>query len=207
MLASDIGAQAVVLHMGQPRGWEYEAPQIELRKAIRDKADPDILEKMRQDFINNRKGLPGIYLDSMLRSLDEILPLSDDLDIRMGIENRYFFGQFPQFEEIGLLLQEFSGSKLGYWHDCGHAQQIEYCGLGTSIEPLEAFRQLLIGIHLHDTNLWTDHRLPNPDGDIDFSYLKPYIKPDTILNLEPLKGVDSDVIPEALEHLRASGIE
>jgi sugar phosphate isomerase/epimerase len=207
MLASDIGARAVILHMGQPRGWAFEADQNELRQSIRDKINPEIIENFRQGFIKKRKELSGVYLDSMLRSLDEILPLSDDLSITLGIENRYYYGQFPNFEEHGILLQEFSGSRLGYWHDCGHAQQIEYCGLGSSIELLEAFKGLLIGVHLHDTKLWSDHGLPNSEGDIDFSYLMLYLGPDTILNLEPRKGSDPQSIPTALKYLRASGIE
>jgi sugar phosphate isomerase/epimerase len=206
LLASDIGARAVILHMGQPRGWDYDALQHQLRTSIRDQADPHDIETLRTALIEKRKGLPGAYLDSMLRSLDEILSLSDDLDISLGVENRYFYGQFPNFEELGILLQEFSGSRLGYWHDCGHARQNEYCGLGTSIEQIESFQNLLIGIHLHDTNLWTDHRLPNPNGDIDFSYLKPFIKQTTILNLEPAKGVDPAPIQSALAHLRSFGI-
>lgn len=207
MLSSDIGARAVVVHIGQPRGWAFETDQNELRESIRDKVDSEIISRKRQELIDKRKGLPGVYLDSMLRSLDEILPLSDDLNITLGIENRYYYGQFPNFEEHGILFQEFSGSKLGYWHDCGHAHQIEYCGLGSSIDPLEAFKGLLVGVHLHDTKLWTDHGLPNSEGDINFSYLKPYLGPDTILNLEPRKGSDPKFIPAALEHLRASGIE
>jgi sugar phosphate isomerase/epimerase len=207
MLAAEAGARAVILHMGQPRGWDYGPLQKELRQRIRDKADLDDIEKLRQRFRKERKDLPDAYLASMLRSLDEILPFSGDLDICLAVENRYFYGQFPDFEELGILLQEFSGSTLGYWHDCGHARQIEYCGLGEVVEGLDAFKDLLIGIHLHDTKLWTDHQLPGPEGDIDFSYLKPFIKPDTILNLEPARGVDPAPFPAALKYLRSIGIE
>jgi sugar phosphate isomerase/epimerase len=206
MLSSDIGARAVILHMGQPRGWDYEARQYELRRKIRDKSDSDGSEELRQKFRQEREDLPGAYLDSMLRSLDEILPLSGDLNISLGVENRFYYGQFPDFEELGILLQEFSGSKLGFWHDCGHARQIEYCGFGSATEGLESFKDLLIGIHLHDTKLWTDHQLPSPDCDIDFSYLKPFIEPETILNLEPARGVDPGLIPAALDYLGSFGI-
>jgi sugar phosphate isomerase/epimerase len=207
MLASDVGARAVVVHMGQPRGWDYESLQKELREVIHSKATPDDIEALQKRFQKERISLPGAYLDSMLRSLDEILPLSDDLDISLGAENRFYYGQFPNFEELGILFQEFSGSRLGYWHDCGHARQMEYCGLGSSVEGLEAFKELLIGIHLHDTKLWTDHELPNPDGDIDFSYLKPFINSMTILNLEPGKWVDPKPLRAALDHLKSAGIE
>jgi sugar phosphate isomerase/epimerase len=207
MLASDLGAKAVILHMGQPRGWDYESLQNELRRMIRDKPDSDDVEKLRKRYWKARKDLPSAYLDSMLGSLDEILLLSGDLNISLTVENRYYYGQFPDFEELGILLQEFSGSTLGYWHDCGHARQIEYCGLGYAIEGPETFKDLLVGIHLHDTRLWTDHQLPGPDGDIDFGYLKPFIKSETILNLEPARGVDPDPLPAALEYLHTFGIE
>lgn len=206
LLASDVGASAVVLHMGQPRGWDYERLQVELREMIQYKASPDDIETLRQRLILERKGLSGEYLDSMLRSLDDIIILSDNLRVGLGVENRYHYGAFPNFEELGVIFQEFSGSRLGYWHDCGHAHHFAYCGLGAESEGIEAFKDLLLGIHLHDASLWQDHRLPSADGDIDFGYLGPYIKPDTILNLEPARGVDLDKVRASLEYLASLGI-
>jgi sugar phosphate isomerase/epimerase len=206
MMASDIGATAVVLHIGQPRDWEFEKLQKQLREAIKAQVDPDIIEIVRQQIYDERKALPTSYFDSMLRSLDEILPLADNLNIGLGLENRYFYGQFPNFEELGILLLEFSGSKLGYWHDCGHAHHTNYCGLGTETESINAFKNSLNGVHLHDASFWSDHKLPGPEHDIDFRYLKPYINSDTILNLEPGLGVDITLLPSAIKYLKAAGI-
>jgi sugar phosphate isomerase/epimerase len=204
--ASDAGAQAVVLHLGQPREWDYEERQSRLRQAIFDRAPVEKVEKLRKTLVQERKNLPGAYLDAMLLSLDRIIPTATNLGVKLGIENRYYHGQFPDFDEIGIILQEFSGSCVGYWHDCGHAAHSVYCGLGSLAENLLAFKKFLIGIHIHDAHLWHDHRVPGHGGDIDFSHLRPFIDDNTILVLEPGKRVDLESIKEGLEYLRRAGI-
>jgi sugar phosphate isomerase/epimerase len=205
-MAADLGAEAVILHMGEARDSRMDSMQNRLREAIRDKRISEEIEELRKVLVDERKKLPGAYLDMMLFSLDKVVPLADNLGIRLGVENRYYFGQFPNFEEMGIIMQEFSGSSLGYWHDCGHAAHIAYCGLGAETEKLEAFPRRLVGVHLHDTKLWHDHQAPGPDGDIDFGYLKPYIVEDTILVLELSPNRDTNLIGPAIEYLKAAGV-
>jgi sugar phosphate isomerase/epimerase len=143
----------------------------------------------------------------MLRSLDAIAPIAEQMGIRLGIESRYFYSQFPSFEEIGILLQEFSGSSIGYWHDCGHTHHAEYCGLGSTAEYLQTFGSRLVGVHLHDSHAWTDHQIPSPDGDLDFDQIKPYLSTDTIRVLELSKKCPLDQINNGLDYLRLQGLE
>lgn len=206
-LAADLGASAVVLHMGQPRNIDLNIPQNELRQAIHHNTSPAEIALLRDNIIRERKALSSAYLDSMLFSLDDLAPTAERLGIMLGIESRYYYGQFPDFEELGILLQEFTGSNIGYWHDCGHTRHTEFCGLGKTSDYLNAFGNRLVGVHLHDTALWTDHQIPYPGGDIDFKQLKPYIKNDTILVLELLRGCDLISIQSGLDYLRESGIE
>ena len=206
-LAADIGARAVVMHMGEPRNWNWSTIQRELRQAIFDGIPQEEIEKIRQKFIEARKRLPSAYLDSMIMSLDQIAPVASDLGIKLGIENRYSYGQFPNFEELGILLQEFSGSAIGYWHDCGHAANNKYMGFAHETGNLDAFGNRLVGIHLHDAHDWHDHQIPAPTRDINFKYLLPYIKDDTILVLELAKSAPHESIHSGIEYLNNMGIK
>jgi sugar phosphate isomerase/epimerase len=205
--AAEIGAGAVVLHMGEPRGWAWSVFQKELRQAIFDNASQDQIIGIRQKYIEARKRLPEAYLDSMLLSLDRLAPMASELGIKLGIENRYSYGQFPNFEELGILLQEFSGSSIGYWHDCGHAANNKYCGFASETENLNTFGNRLVGIHLHDAHDWHDHQIPGPNGDINFDYLKSFIKADTILVLELAKTAMHEQICGGIEYLNNLGIK
>jgi sugar phosphate isomerase/epimerase len=193
--------------MGQNRDNDLEQPQNQLREAIHESRPAEEIEKLRKALVEDRKRYPGVYLDMMLFSLDKIVPLADKLGVRLGVENRYYLGQFPNFEEQGIIMQEFSGSGLGCWHDCGHAAHSAYCRLGIATEALEAFPGRLIGVHLHDIKLWHDHQAPGPDGDIDFGYLKPYISNDTLLVLELSRNRDPELVGPAIEYLKAAGVK
>jgi len=204
--ASDLGAKAVILHMGQPRDTDFDPIQNKFRKAVHSENITDDVESLKSDLKKARGRLPRAYLDSMLLSLDKLVSFADDRKIRLGVENRYFYGQFPNFQELGIIMQEFSGSGLGYWHDCGHAAHLTYCGLGTETENLEAFQGRLIGVHLHDIKLWYDHQAPGPEGNINFAYLLPYIESDTILVLELSGNCDLKSVGPAIDYLNAAGV-
>jgi sugar phosphate isomerase/epimerase len=204
--AADLGARAVILHMGQTRDDRMEKIQNNLREAIHEKKPADEVERLRSELIEARKKLPAAHLDMILFSLDKIVPLAENLGVRLGVENRYYLSQFPNFEELGIIMQEFSGSNLGYWHDCGHAAHIAYCGLGTETEALNSYKGRLVGVHLHDIKLWHDHQAPGPDGDIDFGYLKPYIDSGPILALELSSNRDLGLVRPAIEYLNAAGV-
>lgn len=206
-LASELGAGAVVLHMGQPRGVELNDVQRALRKAIHEKKPENEIAQFRSELVASRKRLSGAYLDSMLHSLDRIAVTAERMGIKLGIESRYFYSQFPDFEELGILLQEFMGSNIGYWHDCGHTQHTQFCGLGSTEEYLEAFGNRLVGVHLHDTHIWTDHQIPGPNGDLDFGQIKPYLKPDTIRVMELSKKCALDDVNAGIEYLKKLGLE
>ena len=67
-------------------------------------------------------GIPAKHLDAVLFSLDK---LNREAEKRkayfLGVENRYYLHEIPDFDEIGMVLREFEGGKLRYWHDVGHA--------------------------------------------------------------------------------------
>ena len=73
------------------------------------------------------------------RSLDELEPYCRERGVRIAIENGHF-------ETIGRLLSEYDPGYLGLCFDCGHGNSPE--GLG----HLEALKDRLISVHLHDND-------------------------------------------------------
>jgi sugar phosphate isomerase/epimerase len=101
----------------------------------------------------------------------------------VGIENRYDFRECPDYEEMGVIFEKFGGGRIRYWHDAGHAKVQENLGIVGTKELLDAYGKLLVGVHLHDVNGYSDHHVPGM-GEVDFDLLKKYLKKDTIKILE-----------------------
>ena len=130
-----------------------------------------------------RERKKGKTLEMMLLSMDEIQKAAEKYDVNIGIENRYFFEECPNFDEMGVIFDEFGGGRIGYWHDAGHAQVQENLGFQRVEEMLRAYGKFLVGFHLHDVKGHSDHHVPGI-GEVDFELLKKYIKKDTVKILE-----------------------
>jgi sugar phosphate isomerase/epimerase len=124
---------------------------------------------------------------------------------KLGIENRYFYFDIPDFEEMGVILTEFAGGSIGYWHDVGHAQMFEYLGIRKHHDFLDAYADKMIGIHLHDMVEDRDHQAPGK-GNIDFSMVAKYLKPETIRVLEVHPPETAEDLRAGVEVLRSAGI-
>ena len=118
--AADVGARAIVLHCGRIPADE----PINIMKTFYDeeKIQSKEAEKSLQEISQNRAANKGKNFDALLKSLDEINAEAEKLGIDVGLENRYYFFEFPDMNELKTIFSLFDGSKLGYWHDTGHAQ-------------------------------------------------------------------------------------
>jgi len=179
--AQDLGAKAVVFHLGRV-----------------DMPDPtqDFFKLYRNGRIGEREGMTLIEeqrairqaskkknLDAVLLSLEKLNKEAEKKGIFLGIENRYHFHEIPDFEEIELILREFKGGNIRYWHDVGHAKVQENIGLSSQRDLLDAYSEDMIGIHFHDVRGLDDHLAPG-QGEIDFNEIKPFIKSSIIKILE-----------------------
>lgn len=125
--------------------------------------------------------------DAFRRSLDELLPLCRETDIRIAVEN----SPEDNFIDFFELFQAYPADVLGLCYDSGHGNiQCQAFPL------LEQVKDRLIAVHLHDNDGEGDqHKLPF-DGTIDWDGLakiiatSAYQKP---LNLEISKGSYQDV--------------
>lgn len=200
--ADNLEVQAVVLHLGyveMPR--EQEAWfALNDDNAIDSPAGKAFVERK----LDERLKVCTPYVDAMLKSVDEINEEAVRREIYVGIENRYFPTEIPNYEELGRIFKEFTGGNLRYWHDCGHAQTCESIAGQSHLALLEAYGEQLLGIHLHDAIGYRDH-LPPGQGVIDFLYVRQFLKPDTIRILEIHESTIKE-LHEAVKLMQAWGI-
>ena len=190
--ACELEAQSVILHLGFISDFN-EAPQKFFEENFREKLLPDFL-KWREEKVKK-------HLDALFRALEVLLKRAELLGVKIGIENRYYPHEIPLGEEIGLILKEFEGAPVFYWHDTGHAHVLEKLGLLDQKGLLKIYGSKMIGLHLHDANGFKDH-LPPGKGEIRFDELKGLLPQEAIKILEIHPPCEEDELKEALNSLR-----
>jgi sugar phosphate isomerase/epimerase len=201
--AHDLEARAVVLHLGRV---ETELPRNGLQQIYRDGEWKTKGAELLLHYQEERRRLRGPHLDALLFSLDRIIKQAEQLGVMLGIENRYYFQEMPDKEEIGIILDRFRGGPIGYWHDTGHAAVFETLGILKHEELLQAYAPTLVGIHLHDALKLDDHKPPGK-GEIDFETVKRYIPEQAIKIMEIHPQAPGQEILEGLAFLKEKGIK
>ncbi len=176
-----LNARAVVLHCGRVQVPCRTKDLIGLY-SYGQKDSPQFI-RLRDEIIRERKAKIRPYFDSLLKSLDELNAYASKQGVILGIETRIYYREIPSFEEIGRILTEFKDSNICYWHDTGHAQVMQELGFVRHQDYLDAYAGRLAGIHIHDVSGCRDHQAPGT-GNLDFSFLTPYLKKDSIKILE-----------------------
>lgn len=200
--AADLEARAVVLHLGEvpvrqrvDRLYElYERGELEGAEGRR----------AREELVEERARLAPRYLDRVLLALDRLLSLAERLGVVVGIENRYHYHEIPSLEEIGIILREFRGAPLGYWHDTGHAHHWEVMGWASQRDFLEAYKENLVGLHLHDARGREDHLAPGT-GEVDFKQVAGCLKEGLLRVVEVHPKADLPSLKEGLALLQDLG--
>ena len=197
--AHDLEARAVILHLGR-----VDIPGVTPTLTERyqggkrkDKEDLDSIEELTEE----RAAGQIKNFDAVLRSLDVLIREAERRNVYLGIENRYHFHEIPNFDEIGIILREFQGGNIGYWHDVGHATAQENMGLTPQMDLLDTYGDSLIGIHLHDVKGLDDH-LPPGSGEVNFEEILSYLKPSHIKILEIHPKVDREELVEGIDYIK-----
>ncbi len=175
-----VGAKVVVLHVGKVE-MPGNTKALFLLYQQRQRAK---YYKLKAEMLKTRRAKSKKFLSQTLSSLEQLCRYAQKRKVKLGIENRYYFNEIPSREEMAIILENFPGPPLYYWHDVGHAQVYENMHFFAHRTLLDKFSQRMIGIHLHDIKGMDDHRAPLK-GEFDFSLLKPYISKETLKVLEP----------------------
>jgi len=140
---------------GKEKRWaslrEYERKAgVELvknRMAMADRLGSDVII-MHLGSEPEEEPARGQYWTQLWRSLDELAPQARYYGVKIAVEN----GRFPMIRRV---FEKYDPSYVGLCYDCGHGNLIR-----EGLEELEALKDRLISIHLHDNDGTGDqHRL------------------------------------------------
>jgi len=156
-------------------------------------------------MVADRKSKVGPYLESVIKSMHEIIEYAKSVKMSIGLENRYRYYDIPLIDEMGLLLDLCHEPWYGFQYDMGHAQTLSALGLEKHEEWLKRYGNRIVAIHLHDVKGITDHQSPGL-GDIDFEMVAKYIPEYAWRTLEVGPQVSQQELVDGMELLVAKGI-
>jgi HAD superfamily hydrolase (TIGR01509 family) len=200
--AQKLAARSVVIHAGLIPG--YELLDRTLRSLYKNgkRNTPEYAElKTRMIAERNEKGKP--HLDSLLKSFREIIDFTKNSNLMLGVENLFFYEEFPILNEMQLIMDEFPQPWFGWQFDVGHLKVQENLGLASMDQWQNSFKGRLIGVHLHDVKGLIDHLAPGT-GDMDFSTAAPYLPIQILRTLEVAPSVSRSGLKNSLSHLEES---
>lgn len=207
--AHQLGAQAVVLHLGAAVRDIGPPKRLEQRlKTILKGGDINPLEVrfVQQRLEQMRRAEEKERLKALLRSLEELVEYAHNKGVKLGAENRFHYFQIPNFEEMGQILNHFPEGSIYYWHDMGHAQVLEFLGFGEHEAFLQEYGGRMLGIHIHDCRGDEDHLAPGM-GEVDFGIITPYLTPGMIKVMELKDTIAPEQVLNGLKFLNDCGIQ
>jgi len=202
-LAVQLGARLVVIHPGNI----VADPALDYR--LRDlylagEAHTPAYAALRDELMADRAQRAAPHLEAARRSLREIIDYALPLGVILGLENRYRYYDIPILDEMEALLELSDAEGYGFQYDVGHAETLDRLGLCAHMDWLERFGRRMVGMHLHDVNGLTDHRVPG-DGSVNFAKIAPYLPPTARRTLEVSAKYTLPQIRAGLDLLAGAG--
>jgi sugar phosphate isomerase/epimerase len=195
-----VKARVVVLHSGSIDMKNYTDKMLDL--VGRGEKDSKKYAKLLREFDTKREAKKGPFVERLKEILKNMLPIAEALDIKLGIENRQGLEELPLESDYRLLFRELASPNLVYWHDTGHGQIKENLGFIRHAMHVESLRDQLCGLHIHDVQFpGRDHCAPG-SGMINFTALKPLIKPEHIKVFELGPGLAVEQVKSGVEHIK-----
>jgi sugar phosphate isomerase/epimerase len=159
-------------------------------------------ERLARAATDHRQKKSEPFVKRMKEGLGKLLSIAESRGIKLGIENRQSFEELPIDSDFPEILRDLNSPSLVYWHDTGHAQIKENLGLIDHGLQLGAVQDHLAGFHLHDVQFpGRDHCAPGT-GCINFSALKPLLKPHHIKVFELSPTLPVEEVKKGVEYLK-----
>ncbi|MFO7871381.1 MAG: sugar phosphate isomerase/epimerase family protein [Kiritimatiellia bacterium] len=194
--AGRVGAHTVVIHAGRVRMKNITPKLIALHSAGKQYSRKYEKLKVKLMMLRDRKA--GRHLEALDKSIEELLPAIDSAGVRVALENLPSWEGLPAEDEIVDIVERFGPSRVGYWHDLGHAQVLQELGFINHLHCLERLKPYLAGIHLHDVVPPAfDHLMP-PCGNMDFRAFKEACSSSKVIVFEPAPGTSSQEVRDGL---------
>ena len=192
-LAVELEIPIVVLHLGEVDTHDRSYLMTDLYEY--GEREFEAFGRKVEEATDWRKRKQAKHQDAALFSLDALNELALRMDLHLAVENRPRYYQIPNFDEMGMFLEKFEGSNMRYWHDAGHAALQERIGLCWSHRWLEAYKDHLIGVNLHDLKDLEAHYPPG-FGDLDFKGIMSQI-PSEVLKVIEVRHGPAEELKEA----------
>jgi sugar phosphate isomerase/epimerase len=168
--ANRYGAKAVVVHPGEVP-FDYNIDN-ELKKIYNEQGlESAAYTKLWSEMIERREAAAGHYLRRIGDSLEEVCERIDakGWDVSIGIETRSRCYQMPTLREAKSIFDRLQGARVGLWYDFGHGMMMERMGLYDNARDMEAIKDNVVGIHIHETVGLSDHWCPYVhSGDMEY---------------------------------------
>jgi len=200
-LAVYLGARAVVLHAG--RVDVSRTLEKQLRDLYPGDKNPPEYEQVKAQLAAARARKQPANFAAARKSLEEVVPYAQAAGIKLGLEVRYYYCEIPNLEEMHTLLADFPET-VYYWHDTGHAQNLENLGFTPHEEWLRAFGPRTLGVHFHDIRGLKDHLIPGI-GETDFGMVAYYLPDEAIRTCEFDYSFSEEEMLAGVEFLRKMG--
>ncbi len=199
--AAMVGARAVVLHLGWagPGGVTSRLTARWKRGRFLDRT----YVRIKLDAVQQRRALYDGVWQRLAEGLEKLGAEARACNVRLGIEMRECFEEFPNTEELPRVLEALPADVFGYWHDFGHAARQDFLSWHTHAETLARLAPRLLGCHLHDANPPDLDHQPMGTGQIDWPALIAKIPADALCVLEPSPRTSTDAVRASAEFWRS----
>jgi sugar phosphate isomerase/epimerase len=198
--AGRVGAPLVVLHLGCIEMKDYNDKLLGL--VADGQNDTPKYQMLCAEVDEKREAKKGPFVERATEFLKQLAPEAEKRGLRLGIENRQALEELPIDSDFPGFFKEFTSPAITYWHDTGHAQIKENLGFISHVLQLESLQGRLGGFHIHDVQPpGRDHCAPG-SGCIDFTALKPFVKPEHIKVFEFSPALTVEELKTGVAHVK-----
>ncbi|MEO8456270.1 MAG: sugar phosphate isomerase/epimerase [Chloroflexota bacterium] len=138
------------------------------------------------------------------QSLADIAEYAAAKGVTIGLENRYHYHEYPDPDEMQVLLADYPPEVAGFWLDIGHAEVLDRLGFLPHTRWLDELSSRCVGTHVHDVDGLADHRAPG-FGTADWPHYTAKLPAHIPRVNEINQRQDEDRVGGAIAYLRSVG--